>query len=134
MKVFIDTNILISAMLYKNSLVSIVYDKIVSNCECYISNKTISELYGVFYRKFPEQVDILKIAINMMTKTIKLVDDTEVSYPLENTIRDKKDIYIYRNAKYLGCDAIITGDKDFLENKQLDIRVLSPKEILNEIR
>ena len=48
-------------------------------------------------------------------------------------MRDPKDIFIYRNAKFLNCDAIISGDKDFLENTELDIRIISQGEYLNDI-
>lgn len=130
MKVFLDTNILISAMLFKNSLVYSAYEKAVKNCECYISNQTVEEIKVVFNKKFPDKIDMIDVFITMTLKTVKLVDDVENSYPLEKTIRDSKDIYIYRNAKFLKCDAILSGDKDFLENKQLDIEIISPRDYL----
>ena len=130
MKVFIDTNILISAMLFKNSKVYDAYEKIVQDCECYISENTITEIKNVFNKKFQDKINMIEVFITMTLKTVKLVKDIEESYPLEKTIRDPKDIYIYRNAKYLKCDAIISGDKDFLENSKLDIKIISPNEYL----
>lgn len=131
MRVFIDTNILVSAMLFKNSKAYIGYEKLVRECESFISNKTIDELRKVFNNKFQDKIQMLDIFIAIILKSVHLVEDTDISYPLENTIRDKKDIFIYRNAKYLNCDAIITGDKDFLENTQLDIKVISISEYLD---
>lgn len=75
---------------------------------------------------------MLDVFIEMTLKKVNMVEDIDIIYPLEYTIRDKKDVYIYRNAKYLNCDAIITGDKDFLENTRLDIKVMSINEYLNK--
>ncbi len=133
MKVFIDTNILVSAMLFKKGRAYTAYEKLMKECECYISNTTISELKKVFNSKFKDKMPMLELFIKMTLKKINLINDTSVNYPLENTIRDKKDIYIYRNAKHLNCDAIISGDKDFLENTQLDIKVMSINEYLEEL-
>lgn len=130
MKVFIDTNVLISAMLYKNGAASLAYEKMVKEYECYISNNTISELRNVFNKKFKDKINMLEVFIMMTLKTIKLIEDVNISYPLEKTIRDPKDVYIYRNAKYLNCDMIVSGDKDFLENTQLDIEIKSISEVL----
>lgn len=130
MKVFIDTNILVSAMLFKNSRAYNAYEKLVKECECYISETTISELKKVFNNKFKDKMQMLELFIEMTLKKVHLIKDININYPLENTIRDKKDIYIYRNAKYLNCDAIISGDKDFLENTQLDVKVMTISEYL----
>lgn len=118
-------------MLFKNSIAYGAYEKIVKDCECYISNRTVEEIKEVFNKKFPDKIDMIEVFITMTLKTVKLVKDVENSYPLEKTIRDLKDIYIYRNAKFLKCDAILSGDKDFLENKQLDIEIISPSDYLN---
>ena len=120
-------------MLFKNSRVYVAYEKLVKECECYISNTTISELRKVFKNKFKDKMQMLELFIEMTLKKVNLINDVNINFPLENTIRDKKDIYIYRNAKYLNCDAIISGDKDFLENTQLDIRVMSINEYLKRL-
>ena len=83
MKVFIDTNILISAMLFKNSMVYDAYEKIVKNCECYISENSIEEIKEVFNKKFQDKISMIDVFIKMTLKTVKLVKDIEISYPLE---------------------------------------------------
>ena len=58
------------------------------------------------------------------------VKDVKENVGLEDTIRDESDIPIYRAAKKNKCDAIFTSDKDFIENKELDITVITVDEML----
>lgn len=130
MRIFIDTNILISAMLFPNGTASLAYYKCIKECRCFVSEKVLSELRNVFYKKFPDKATMLDIFIPLFLKNCTLVQDCTTYNKLEDTIRDIKDRIIYRTAKSSGCDTILTGDKDFTENKQLDINILSPQDFL----
>ena len=131
MRIFLDTNIIISAMLFPEGIVSKAYYKCLAENDCYISEKTLYELWDVFKRKFSDKIKLLEIFIGISLMTWHKVDDSNIHLDLEDTIRDVKDRLIYRTAKANDCDAIFTGDNDFKENKLLDIKVMTAREILN---
>lgn len=130
MKIFIDTNIIISAMLFPKKKVSYAYYKCVMNHKCYISEKVIAEIKDVLRKKFKVNNKDISLFVNQTTQSIKIVKDSKKYNSLEETIRDVKDRIIYRTAKATKCDAILTGDKDFLDNKSLDIKILSVNDII----
>ena len=132
MKIFLDTNIIVSAIMFPRGVASMAYIKAVSNHRCCICEKTLYELRNVFRRKFPEHIETLENFIKISLKTWEKFDDEKLPIELENTIRDEKDRILYRTAKANGCDAILTGDNDFKDNNLLDIDIIVPQDILND--
>lgn len=130
MKVFIDTNIIISAMLFSKKKVSYAYYKCVMKHECYISESVVNEIKIVLSKKFNIQKKDIENFLDKTSQTIKIVKDCKKYNVFEEEIRDVKDRIIYRTAKASKCDAILTGDKDFLDNQKLDIKILSVNDII----
>ena len=117
MKVFIDTNILISAMLNPDGLPAKAYFKAVTgDNEGIICDQNIYELRRVFNRKFPKKIQALESFLSVALLSLTVVKVPDCEYKNESLVRDVLDRPILRAANAAGADIIITGDKDFLES------------------
>ena len=118
MKVMIDTNIIISAILFPNGVASAAFIKsLLPPYEPITSDYVINELNEKFKEKFPTHLDDLNFFIATALKNIKIISTPCKENEMENKIRDIKDRPIIRTAISANADYILTGDKDFLEAK-----------------
>ena len=131
MRVFIDTNILFSAILYRRVTVYAAYCKAVSIPNIgVICEKNVEELIRAFNRKIPHKIDVLNrfLAAELMSLEIAPMPNDAVD--TERKIRDVKDRIIWRSAVEANVDVFLTGDKDFLESGLKRPPILSPIEYL----
>lgn len=130
MKVFIDTNILISAFLNSNSISAKAYMKAVENYETWVCQKNIGELEYVVRNKFPQYVSKLDSYKENLLKAVNLIETPTKEIRGEDKIRDINDRPIFRAAISVDVDIILTGDKDFLEAGIKWPMIMSPAEFL----
>ena len=64
MRVFVDTNVVISAMLFPNGKVAKVFSHLLEKHTLIISSYTKDECKEVFEKKFPEKIEQLDIFFN----------------------------------------------------------------------
>ena len=109
MRILIDTNILLSAILFPQSKVAHTFLYITEHHDVVLCDRNIYELREVLKRKKPEKLPVAEAFLE------------EFSYELipavfltEKQIRDKKDQPILNAAIVADVDIILTGDKDFL--------------------
>jgi putative PIN family toxin of toxin-antitoxin system len=130
-KVVLDTNVIISALLYGGNpstiLESCIYD---NKIEAYISPEILAELISKL--KFKFGIDDKKISI------IKDIIITKFKYVLvkesSKICRDEDDNKILDLAISSKVDFIITGYKGLLTLKSINgIRILNPREFSLEI-
>ncbi len=127
MRIMTDTNIIISAFLFPNSLIRKLLEKIVVQDQLVLCSYIIEELYAVFKSKFPEEIDSLDFFLSELAfELVYTPKRINVSnYP---DIRDEDDLPILVSAIMGDVDVFITGDKDFhcidIERPQ----IISPKE------
>ncbi len=115
MRVFIDTNILISTILNSDSTPAKAFSKALSfPHQGLISTEVIQELSDVFNRKFPDKVILLKPFLTIAAYNLIIIETKEDVIIEENLIRDDKDKPILRAAIQGKADILLTGDKDFL--------------------
>ncbi len=116
MRVFVDTNIIISAILFPNAKVAKVFSHLIEKHTVIIASYIKEECKEVFEKKFPlkkEQLNIFFDGIRFEEfKTPKKID--EKKYP---KIRDIKDLPVLVSAILSDSDILITGDKDFEDVK-----------------
>lgn len=120
MRVMLDTNIIISYILFNNEKMNLFFNHLLKTDILVISNIIIEELNEVFDRKFPNKKEVLK----------KFLEDIEVEYiNIDKAIdinlfeiRDAKDYPVLYAAIVSKVDVFITGDKDFD-----DLKIKSPK-------
>ncbi len=130
MKVFIDTNVLISAVLFPNGTAAAAYCKAVTYPCCgMISEYNIEELYEVFQRKFPDKISALDTFLNTALTSLSLIHMPDTDADLPN-LRDRKDIPILKAAVSSNADILLTGDKDFTEAGIDHPVILTPADFL----
>lgn len=131
MKIMIDTNILMSAILFPSQNMNKLINTIADNHTIVLASYIIDELKEVINRKFPQKYKYLDSFLMELpyefAYTPDIIDITKYPY-----IRDKKDLPVLVSAIIEEVDILITGDKDFSE---LDIEkpeILTPKEFLEK--
>lgn len=125
MKVFVDTNVIISAMLFPSGKVARVFSHLLEKHTVVISSYTKEECKEVFERKFPEKLKQLEIffdGINFEEFTTPNKID-ENKYP---KIRDVKDLPVLASAILSDSDILLTGDKNFEDLKIDKPLIFSP--------
>ena len=109
MRVLIDTNILISALLFPSSVPARALLRAVSEDELVLCDQNIAELREVLRRKAPARLPAAEALLAELSyELIPAVVNTQ------KTIRDEKDQPILNAAVLYEVDAVVTGDKDFL--------------------
>lgn len=132
MRVLIDTNILISAALFPNSIPYMAYSKAVSfPNQAIVCEQNIDELKRVFFRKFPSRIESLDRFLSTALLSIDIVPVPDEENCSEELIRDFFDRPILRAAIQARADILLTGDKDFLESGIKTPIIMSPSEFIN---
>ena len=131
MKIMIDTNILISAVLNMNSTPGRAYLEACMNHEAIVCKQNIQETYRTFNRKFPRQLEALEKFMAFSVFYLTVVPVPETSIDDENLIRDVDDRAILRAAIAENVDILLTGDKDFLESGITQPKIMTAAEFLS---
>ena len=131
MKIMIDTNILISAILFPNGIVARAFQKsIFPPYEPVICSYIADELKKKFYEKFTDRMSALENFMDTVSLYIKVIPTAALEINDEKNIRDVKDRPILRSAVSYGVDFLLTGDKDFLEAEVSGLKIISVQEFL----
>lgn len=131
MRVMIDTNILISSILFPNSVPAKALEAASLNHTVVLSSYGIDEIHLVFQRKFKDKCLFLEKFLSKFS--FELVY-TPLSIEKEKfpEIRDEKDLPILVSAILGDVDIMVTGDKDFFT---LDIEkpeIISAKDFIDK--
>ena len=131
MRVFIDTNMLISSILNPTSTPFKAYCKAVSYPnEGIICEQNVDELRRIFNRKFPNKIGKLEEFMSLLLNAIEIVPIPSEIIDSEESIRDINDRPILRAAISANADIFLTGDKDFLESGIKHPKILTASEFL----
>jgi len=109
MKILIDTNILISTVLFPNSKPARAVLHTSEYHEMILCDRNIHELREVLARKAPNALPDAEVLLAELSYEL-----IPASYHAEKLIRDVKDQPILNAAIVSDVDIILTGDKDFL--------------------
>lgn len=109
MRILIDTNILISAILFPKSLIAKTLLYITDNHSIVFCDQNIAELREVLRRKKPDKLPDAEVLLAELSYEL-----IPAAYHTEKLIRDAKDQPILNAAIIADVDIILTGDKDFL--------------------
>ena len=133
MRILCDTNVLISGILFPNSIPGKVLRIISERERLVLATYVIEELYRVFQRKFPDQTKHLERYLE--NKEFELVvtpsDLRQVDFP---PIRDAKDEPVLASAILSGVDFLVTGDKDFATIEIDKPMILTPAAFLELLK
>ena len=129
MRVFLDTNVLISAFMGRG-LSYDVFRLVTQKHDPIISEPVLVEVRRVLARKF----EVPQGDIHDMLKTFDRwhVEPQPETLPLLR-IRDRDDLPILASAIASGADVLVTGDKDLLElaDQLPEIRIMNPRAFWN---
>ena len=132
-KVMIDTNIIISAVLFPNGQAAKALKKaMLPPYEPLICNYVMEELHRKFSERFPDKREAFHEFLYTMSMSIRIVETPTYEMEAEKKIRDPKDRPILRAALNEHADLFLTGDKDFLESSVEDPRIISVSAFLDE--
>jgi len=133
MRIFVDTNVIISAILFPRTKIAEVFAVILQRHQLIISNYVIDELKQVFTNKFADKLKILDKFLDTISYELAEVND-----PLDNTkypqIRDECDLPILAGAIESKADVLITGDKDFEGIEVKGLEILKPATFIGRYR
>jgi putative PIN family toxin of toxin-antitoxin system len=120
MQIMVDANIIVSAILFPQSIVSGTIKNIISHDKLVLSQYIINEIKDVFNKKFPHRIDEMKKFMEKLPYELFSLKEMDIKkYP---KIRDIDDLPVLANAMESNVDLLITGDNDFNE-----IRIKKPK-------
>lgn len=117
MRVMIDTNVLISSLLFPSEKMNLLLVDIVINHTMVLSSYVVDELQNVIERKFPTKINVVEKLLARMS--YEFVYTPKNMKKIIVDIRDIKDYPVIYTVIIEGIDVLITGDKDF-ENLDLE--------------
>lgn len=111
MKILVDTNVIISAIVFGGKPRVLLLDLIEKGHSLIVSDYIVTEFSDIACRKWPDKAE--KVIEVFKRMDFSFVDSSNEKTDL--SIRDEKDIQVLTDALYHNADIILTGDKDFLE-------------------
>ncbi len=128
-KVVLDTNILISALLFGGKPRDIIDLIRLKRITAFISLILLAELTDVLIKKFHFSQDKIRDYLLKLQKHLIIIQpQTEI-----HVLKDEADNRILETAYESKCQFVITGDKEFLKLKKYrEIKIISAEEFLKE--
>ncbi|MCI9427364.1 MAG: putative toxin-antitoxin system toxin component, PIN family [Eubacterium sp.] len=130
MRIMIDTNILISLLVFSSKKMNQMMEHIFKRHQLVLSSYIVEELKDVVKRKFPDKIRIVDTLLTKMEYeyiyTPDILDETLFE------IRDLKDYPILYTAILDNVDVLVTGDGDFNDVKVEKPEILKPSEFLEK--
>jgi putative PIN family toxin of toxin-antitoxin system len=131
MRVLIDTNILVAAVLFPHGLARrALIGAVEGGDDAVVCDYSITELYDVFARKFPDDAGLLPQFMTYLSSGVTIVATPTGTGTHEPILRDPKDQPILRAARAANADMILTGDKDFLDAELFQPEAIDPRTYL----
>jgi len=131
LKVFLDTNVLVSAFITRG-LCADIFRIILSEHDLILCTYVLTELEDVLKRKIDlpdEQIS----SILQYLRTFEIIADH--TPPTKIELRDKNDIPVISAALNSHSDIIVTGDKDLLEvSEKYGIKIVDPRTFFQLIK
>ena len=130
MRVMLDTNVLISAIIFPNDRMEALIYKAAVEYQLVLSSYIVDELLDVVRRKFPSKlrdIDLFlaRLPYELVYTPIKLSGDFF-------NIRDKDDYPILYSAIVEDVDLFITGDDDFFDVDIEKPEIITPSVFLEK--
>ena len=132
LRVFVDTNVIISAILSKTSVSARFLYFVIFEHELLICSYTLEEIQRLIERKFPNRISQWQAFIAALE--FELIETpNEISGLHLLQIRDIHDVPILSSALLCKPDYLVTGDYDFFtEEIRGQLQVISPGDFLGK--
>ena len=129
MRVMLDTNVLLSALLFPGARINQMMQSIFEEHRLVLSSFVVEELTYVVKRKFPKKPQAVDSFLAAMS--FELVYTPQEIEPGLFEIRDAKDYPVLYTAIREDVDVLITGDKDFSDVDVEHPEILTPAQFLD---
>jgi putative PIN family toxin of toxin-antitoxin system len=126
----VDANIIISAILFPNSIVAKAFNHLIENYNLVLSKYTIYEIEDVFNEKFSHR--IMEMKEFMQKAPFELFENKKTENRNYPNIRDINDLPVLINAIDSKVDLLITGDKDFDDVAIKKPKIIKPRKYIDE--
>ncbi|MPN19026.1 hypothetical protein SDC9_166392 [bioreactor metagenome] len=128
MRIMLDTNVIVSLLLFPNRRMNAMMEYILAEHELVLSSFVVDELKDVVRRKFPARehdVDtfLLKLSYDLVY-TPEKIDGSLFD------IRDEKDYPVLYTAIIENIDILVTGDGDFADVEIERPEILTPADFM----
>jgi len=124
MKVFLDTNVLVSAMATRGLCADVLRETLTSH-QLVVSAPLFNELRRVLRRKLQIPRELIDDAIEILQQDAHFATPSAVP---DVKIRDKDDLRILSSALNGKADLLVTGDKELLNLGRIqDMEIVSPR-------
>ena len=130
LRIMLDTNVLISLLLFPNHRMNAMMDTIFTQHELVLSSFVVDELKAVVRRKFPSKIQVVDKLLSKMSYELVYTPD-EMDKSLFD-IRDAKDYPVLYTAIVEDVDILITGDKDFADIDIEKPEIMTPADFMTE--
>lgn len=131
MRVMLDTNILISAIVFRSTIMNEIIKSLATKHSLVLCSYVVAELRYVVKEKFPSKVkQIEAFLVNLPFEYFYTPEPIPKHHLFE--IRDKDDEAVLYSAITADVDALITGDKDFANIDVERPEILTPSEFLEK--
>lgn len=128
MRIMLDTNVLISALLFPGSKMDAMMNCIFTQHQLVLSSYVVDELKRVVRKKFPnKEPAINKLLMMMSFEYVYTSNDMESGL---FDIRDGKDYPVLYTAIIEDVDILVTGDKDFSDIDVERPEIMTPAEFM----
>jgi putative PIN family toxin of toxin-antitoxin system len=131
LKVFLDTNVLVSAFI-SHGLSAEIFRLIIKENNLIIGNVVLEELQRILIDKFnmpDKQVNTILQFLN----AFEICKYSDEKSPIK--LRDKDDEKILSLAIKSKSDVLVTGDKDLLDVREnVSIKILTPREFFEFVK
>ena len=132
MKVFLDTNVLVSAVATRG-LCADLFQAILTDHDLVVGETVLTELRRILRNKLQASAETVEEMKLFLRREAVVVGDAPV---LDIVIRDAADAVVLAEAVAAEVDVLVTGDRDLLEiaTTTAPVRILDPRGFWEELR
>lgn len=130
MRVMLDTNVIISALLFPSAKMNAMMQCVLMKHRLVLSSYVVDEVKRVVRRKFPQKEAVIDKLLTMLS--------FEYAYTPEKVedglfyIRDIKDYPVLYTAILEDVDVLVTGDRDFADIDIEKPEIMTPAEFIEK--
>lgn len=129
-KVVVDTNVLISAFLFKGRSAAVL-EYIITSHQLYFSDWLLDEFYEKLRYKFNVDVKIIEEIIEVLSRQSINIAPFGVA---PDICSDKDDNNVLHLVEYATADYLVTGDKQLLKiNQYKSCKILNPTDFFEAV-
>ena len=131
MRVFLDTNVLVSAVATRGLCADVLREILLSH-QLVLSTPLLAELKHALHTKIGIPQETISDFVVLLTQDATLSDHAE---PIDIDINDEDDIIILSTALSGNAELFVTGDKELLELVKIQaMRIVSPRQFWERLK